>query len=134
MNVPEIRRNMHLAYANLTPEELEASQWPVVKFLLEGWDADRGAVRQVAIERENAWNEIDRYRQQIDRVREANTLLVEELACSPAECIPRLLVPDGEGIRHVSECEHGRVFVWEDGWQPLPVRGEEGWKPAGLRP
>lgn len=115
MNVPEIRRNMHLAHANLTPEELEASQWPVIKFLLEVWDADDRARGQIVTEREEAWNVADRYRQEVDRAREANALLVEELA-----------VARGRAQRPVPTC----VFVWEDGWQPLPVRGEEGWAPA----
>ncbi len=51
MNVADIRRRMHLAYADLAPKKLEAGLWPVVKFLLEGWDEDRGAVHQVAVER-----------------------------------------------------------------------------------
>lgn len=49
--------------------------------------------------------------------------------CEPGDCGPSLPAPDGEGIKHVCQCQHGRVFVWDDGWQPMPVEGEEGWKP-----
>ncbi len=49
--------------------------------------------------------------------------------CKPGDCGPGLASPDGEGIKHVSQCDHGRVFVWEDGWEPMPVQGEQGWRP-----
>jgi hypothetical protein len=145
MNVLDIRRRMHLAYADQSPEGLAAEHWPEIKFLLERWDADREAVSQVAIERANAWDEVDRYREQRDRAREANALLAEELAiargratrgaaCEPEACDSRLGHPPAEEcITQVAECDHGRLWLWEgNAWAPLPVEGEPGWTVARI--
>lgn len=138
VNVPDIRRRMHLAYADQDEKALAAGNWPEIKFLLEVWEADRDGMRQVAIERDEAWNQVDQYRQHRDQAREANALLIEEMAvawgrierkkplCQPGACDTRLGYPDPEaGISHVRECDHGRVFLWEDGaWHPMRVEAD----------
>ena len=40
-------------------------------------------------------------------------------SCHPGDCAATLPPPDGEGIKHVHHCEHGRIHVWEDGWKAL---------------
>jgi hypothetical protein len=41
-------------------------------------------------------------------------------ACHPGDCAASLPPPDGEGIKHVHHCEHGRIHVWEgDGWKAM---------------